>query len=259
MPLGVCFQAERGGWRSVTDIKRRSLDGWRVRAVEPATEAKEGCQPLIDGGHLFRRQLAKHAPDPPLVDGSQLVDRREGLLGETALARREGRIKESVARSPANEPKALVGDDIRALLSAIASVSSSGRPRVHSSNPCSASSALMERVAAGSAMQPGGRPRQCLEFGLPCASKESSWHPARNRVKQKKRNLFLLGMVSVGGLCNGCAKTCGGMRRGVRLPDSERFARAAETGANAMFYTEAKRIKTRGEEKACEGRHAPVT
>src|ERR1022692_1903889 len=195
MPLGVCFQAERGGWRSGTE-NRRSLDGWGVQGVRVAAEAEQEQQSLSDGGHLFARKFAKHAPDPPLVDGSQLVDQREGLLGETALAGCEGWIKESLAGSPghrhhAHEPEALVADHVRiahydawphallfvagggvksyndnrtaaerhlrpstqpspgthrtglpAPLSTSASASSSGRPRVHSSNPCSASSAL---------------------------------------------------------------------------------------------------------------------
>jgi hypothetical protein len=64
--------------------------------------------------------------------------------------------------------------------------------------------------------------------------------------------MFLLGMVS-GGPVERVCKNLRGVRRGVRLPDSERFARAAETGAIAMFYTEAKRIKTRGEEKCVRG------
>ena len=47
-----------------------------------------------------------------------MVDQREGLLGEAALAGRQGRIKESLARSPchrhhAHERKALVADDVR--------------------------------------------------------------------------------------------------------------------------------------------------
>src|ERR1019366_1715801 len=158
--------------------------------MKPVAKAEEDRQSLIDGSYLFPRKFTEDAPDPPFVDRPQLVDQREGLLGETALARREGRIKESLARSPchrhhAHEPKALVADDIRiarydagpdamlfvadcgvefhhdnctaaephsppstqpspgshrtglpALLSTSASVSSSGRPRAHSSSPC---------------------------------------------------------------------------------------------------------------------------
>src|ERR1019366_5237255 len=47
-----------------------------------------------------------------------MVDQREGLPGESALARRQGRIKESLARCPsyrhhAHERKTLVADDVR--------------------------------------------------------------------------------------------------------------------------------------------------
>jgi hypothetical protein len=66
-------------------------------------------------------------------------------------------------------------------------------------------------------------------------------------------------MLDRAALWNGCAKSCGDVHCGVRPPDSERFARAAETGVNRMFYTEAKRIKTRPEERTCEERRAPVT
>src|ERR1035437_8121978 len=125
-----------------------------------------------------------------------MVDQCEGLPGEAALAGREGRIKQSLARSPcyrhyAHQRKALVADDVRVahhdarphtmllaaecrvelhhdnyaatelhsrpstqpspgtqrialpeLRSTSASASSSGKPRVHSSSPWSASSAL---------------------------------------------------------------------------------------------------------------------
>ena len=60
-------------------------------------------------------------------------------------------------------------------------------------------------------------------------------------------------------LWNGCAKTCGRVRGKGSPADSERFARAVPNGAIAMFYTEDKRIKTRGEESACVECHAPVT
>ena len=65
----------------------RSLDWWRARIVKPVAEAEEQGQPLVERGQLPRRKLAKHAPDPPLVNRSQMVDEREGLPGEAALAR----------------------------------------------------------------------------------------------------------------------------------------------------------------------------
>jgi len=46
-------------------------------------------------------------------------------------------------------------------------------------------------------------------------------------------------------LWNGCAKACAVVCRAVRLPDSERFAAVEKPGPEAMFYTEANRIKTR--------------
>src|ERR1017187_3367839 len=164
--------------------------------MKPVANAEEGHQPLIDRRHLWARQLPEHAPDPPLIDGSQMIDQREGLPGESALARRQRRIEESLARSPrdryhAQERKALVANDIwiahhnagphamlfvtergvelhydnRAaeelhsrsstqpspgthrtalptLLSTSASVSSSGKLRVHASSPSSANSTL---------------------------------------------------------------------------------------------------------------------
>src|ERR1035437_7329409 len=47
-----------------------------------------------------------------------MVDQREGLLGEAALAGRQRRIKESLAQNPcyrhhAHQRKALVADDVR--------------------------------------------------------------------------------------------------------------------------------------------------
>jgi hypothetical protein len=40
--------------------------------------------------YFFKRKLAEHAPDPPLVNRSAVVDQREGLLREAALDRRRG-------------------------------------------------------------------------------------------------------------------------------------------------------------------------
>ena len=96
----------------------RSLDRWRARLIRPVAKAEEQRQPLIYRGHLLPRKLSKHPPDPSLVNRSQMVDQREGLPGEAALARREWRIQESLARSSrhrhkANQWKALVADDIR--------------------------------------------------------------------------------------------------------------------------------------------------
>ncbi len=50
--------------------------------MKPAAKAQEGRQTLIDGSHLFPGKLAKYAPDPPLVDESQMVDQ----CGPTSLA-----------------------------------------------------------------------------------------------------------------------------------------------------------------------------
>src|ERR1017187_10685923 len=86
--------------------------------MKPFANAEEGRQPLIDRRHLWACQLSEHAPDPALIDGSQMIDQREGLPGESALAGRQRLIEESLARSPcdryyAQERKALVADDIR--------------------------------------------------------------------------------------------------------------------------------------------------
>src|ERR1035438_1827860 len=167
-----------------------------VRFAMPATKTQEQRQSLIDGCDLFARKVAEYATNPAFVDGSEMVDQREGLSGKAAPAWRQGRIKESLARSPghrdhAHEREALVAYDIRiayydagpctALFAAdcrieihhderaaadlharsatqplpetqrtgfsappvtSASASSSGKPLVHSSNPCSASPAL---------------------------------------------------------------------------------------------------------------------
>ena len=60
--------------------------------MQLVAKAEEDRQPLIDSGHLFPRKFPEHAPDPPLVDGSQMVNQREGPLGEAAMAGRQGRI-----------------------------------------------------------------------------------------------------------------------------------------------------------------------
>ena len=86
--------------------------------MKPVGKAQENRQSLIDRSHLFLGKFTKYAPDPPLVNGSQMVDQCKGLLGEAAPAGREGRIKQSFARSPsyryyAYQRKALVADDVR--------------------------------------------------------------------------------------------------------------------------------------------------
>jgi hypothetical protein len=75
-------------------------------------------QPLIDRSNLFARKFAEHEPDTPLVDRSQMIDYREGLLAESTLSSHEGRIKQSLPRSlcyrhHAHERKAWVADDFR--------------------------------------------------------------------------------------------------------------------------------------------------
>ena len=63
-------------------------------------EAEEDRQSLIDGSYLFLRKLTENVAVPAFVDGSQLVDQREGLLGETTLARREVAIEEPSPGAP---------------------------------------------------------------------------------------------------------------------------------------------------------------
>jgi hypothetical protein len=86
--------------------------------MKPAVEAEEDRHALIDGSDLSPRKFAEHAPDPPLVDLSQMIGQREGPFGEAAWAGREGRIKQGLARSPcdryhAHEWKTLVADHVR--------------------------------------------------------------------------------------------------------------------------------------------------
>jgi hypothetical protein len=85
--------------------------------MKPIAKAQEERQAVIDGSHLFASKLAEYAPDPPLVDGSQMVNQCEGFLGEAAITRHEGRIEQSLAgracyRHNAHERKALVADDL---------------------------------------------------------------------------------------------------------------------------------------------------
>src|SRR5260370_21762549 len=96
---------------------RRSVDRWRVGPL-PAANAEEEREALIDGSDLFPLKLTEHAADPPLVDRSQMIDQREGLLGQAATTGREGWIEEPLTRSPryrhhAHERKALITDDVR--------------------------------------------------------------------------------------------------------------------------------------------------
>jgi hypothetical protein len=60
--------------------------------MKPIRKAQEGRQSLIDGSNLLLRELTKYATDPPLVDGSQMVDQGERPLGKATLAGRKGRI-----------------------------------------------------------------------------------------------------------------------------------------------------------------------
>jgi hypothetical protein len=62
--------------------------------MRTVAEAEKDHQSFIDGGHLFPGKLAKYATDPPLVDGSQMVDQGEGLLREAALAPMWGRARQ---------------------------------------------------------------------------------------------------------------------------------------------------------------------
>jgi hypothetical protein len=68
--------------------------------MKPIAKAQKDRQSLINGSHLCLSKLTKHAPDSPIVDGSQMVNQREGFLGEAARAGREGRIEQSLAGSP---------------------------------------------------------------------------------------------------------------------------------------------------------------
>jgi hypothetical protein len=51
-----------------------SLDRRRARPMKPVANAQEDRQPLIDRRDLFPRKFPEHAPDPPLIDWSQMVD-----------------------------------------------------------------------------------------------------------------------------------------------------------------------------------------
>jgi hypothetical protein len=53
------------------------LDQWPTVGAKPVFEAEKDRQPLIDRKDLAGRQFAEHAADPPLVDGSKLIDERE--------------------------------------------------------------------------------------------------------------------------------------------------------------------------------------
>ena len=102
-----CFQSLPG---------RLLLNWWRICAMKPITDAEEECQTLINGGDLLRRQFSVHAPDPPLVHRSQVIDQRERPFCEAALTGRNWRIQKALAPSAgdrhySNEWKALVEDN----------------------------------------------------------------------------------------------------------------------------------------------------
>jgi hypothetical protein len=94
-----------------------SLDRWRACAPKPSAKGKEGCHTLIDGCDLILREFTENAPDATLVDGSQMVDQREGRLGEATRTGSEWRVEKPFARitrdwHDADERKALVADDV---------------------------------------------------------------------------------------------------------------------------------------------------
>ena len=85
-----------------------------MRAV--AQTEKYG-QSLINGGHLFSGKLAKDAADPPLVDGSQMVNQGVGFLGEATGSRQQRGIEQTFAGSSGDgydtdQRKALVVNDV---------------------------------------------------------------------------------------------------------------------------------------------------
>lgn len=60
------------------DLNRRTLlNRRRLGQMDLSAQAQEQCQTLIEGDDLLPRQLSEHAPDPPLVKRSQMVDQRE--------------------------------------------------------------------------------------------------------------------------------------------------------------------------------------
>ena len=63
-------------------------------------KSKKEHQGLVDCGNLSLWEFTKDAPYPPLVNRTQLIDKREGLFGKAAPSWREGRIKNSFAWGP---------------------------------------------------------------------------------------------------------------------------------------------------------------
>ena len=92
--------------------------GCSSRRTKPIAKAKEDREPLINGANLILAKFTEYAADPPLIDRSQMIDQREGLLDDSALTGRKGRIQEPLTRRSgyrhdADERKALVADHIR--------------------------------------------------------------------------------------------------------------------------------------------------
>jgi hypothetical protein len=89
-----------------------SSDWWRN------AKSQEDGQALIYSRHFVPRQFAEYAPDPALINGSQMIDERERIFREAAWAGRERRIEKSCATSTCDghhtyQWKALVADDLR--------------------------------------------------------------------------------------------------------------------------------------------------
>ncbi len=84
----------------------------------PVAETEEDGQSFIDRPHLAAGQFAEHAPDPPFVDGSNVIDQRKRPLREAALSGRKRRIENPLARGSrdryhAYEREALVACYVR--------------------------------------------------------------------------------------------------------------------------------------------------
>lgn len=80
-------------WHTITRLIRFTLDGLRHRQSLDRTRAvkpEEDSQPLINRGNFFMSQLAEDAPDPALVNRSQVVFDQESSAtpgGPEQLAR----------------------------------------------------------------------------------------------------------------------------------------------------------------------------
>jgi hypothetical protein len=57
--------------------------------MQRVAEAEENCQPFIHRSDLGARKFAEHTPDPPLIDGSKMIDKREMILREAGLSGRK--------------------------------------------------------------------------------------------------------------------------------------------------------------------------